>query len=163
MRGRRQGWSWRWAACACRRTRSAGAAHTRAAWRSACTMPSCATARCPFPKPDVKSILVVHPVSAIVCLWVLYMIVHAQKNFFQSGQHRDMCGLQPRLEGGTAWRRILGYHATSRMPRDASACLLQVRCTLPARWETRDVSRADYVAAIEHPECRAPVAAMQPW
>jgi len=29
---------------------------------------------------------------------------------------------QPRPEGGAAWRRVLGYHATSRMPRDARAC-----------------------------------------
>jgi len=45
-RARRRGSSWRWAASACRRTRLLRAARTRAAWPSACTTPSCATARC---------------------------------------------------------------------------------------------------------------------
>ncbi|KAK9836947.1 hypothetical protein WJX81_001853 [Elliptochloris bilobata] len=43
-----------------------------------------------------------------------------------SVHHAELRDCQPRSEGGAAWRRILGYHATSRMPRDASACLLQV-------------------------------------
>ncbi len=32
----------------------------------------------------------------------------------------------PRPEGGAAWRKILAYHATSHVPRDAQACLFQV-------------------------------------
>jgi len=45
-RARRRGSSWRWAASVCRRMHLLPAARTRAAWPSACTTPSCATARC---------------------------------------------------------------------------------------------------------------------
>lgn len=33
----------------------------------------------------------------------------------------------PRPEGGPGWSKIIAYHATSHTPRDARACLLQVK------------------------------------
>lgn len=44
-----------------------------------------------------------------------------------SVRHAELRDCAPRPEGGSAWRRILAYHATSHVPRDAQACLFQVR------------------------------------
>ncbi|BDA50280.1 probable autophagy-related protein 2 at C-terminar half [Coccomyxa sp. Obi] len=43
-----------------------------------------------------------------------------------SVRHAELRDCAPRPEGGSAWRRILAYHATSHVPRDAQACLFQV-------------------------------------
>jgi len=60
-----------------------------------------------------------------------------QTDSFQSGaprirrtalsvRHVELRDCNPRPEGGQGWRKIICYHATASVPRDALACLLQV-------------------------------------
>jgi len=43
-----------------------------------------------------------------------------------SVRHVELRDCNPRPEGGQGWRKIICYHATANVPRDALACLLQV-------------------------------------
>ena len=45
----------------------------------------------------------------------------------RSAELRDCA---PRPEGGSGWRKIVAYHATANMAREAAACLFQVGTSL---------------------------------
>ena len=46
-------------------------------------------------------------------------------------RHAELRDCAPRPEGGHGWRKIVSYHATANVPRDALPCLLQVLLVAP--------------------------------